>query len=439
MRLTANEVWVLARDARVRLEELRLSEPAVKVCAAALARMEKVLSRPPRVAIMGEVNSGKTTVADLLLGGGVLQSSVVTNTHVPVLIRWADSLSLDVVTQQGKLRLTQEKLDELPSGLQLKRIEIGLPNERLAAFEILDTPGGYVPVIGGPDAQIFVWCTVATRAWTESERAHWSSLPRRCWRNGLLVATHKDALANSGETARVEQRLRGATSGMFRDVMFVGAGRTPRRVLPLDESGSGQSEEDLLDRVADRASEISNRRARKAERIIRRIARLTFHRLAPGPMNAEAAAILKAWEADCARLLTGVGGSPESVARVIEALLARFAHSLSEARTGRPGPRTPVTVPDKGPPGRGPFPVPAARRYAALIGADLTALLRIDLAQWGLRDPTMYHDYAEARSILLPLANLDATYSELGRRFAASSTASAGRAPAPALLMATRS
>jgi hypothetical protein len=154
-------------------------------------------------------------------------------------------------------------------------------------------------------------------------------------------------------------------------------------------------------------------------------------------MSPEANSILKAWETDCARLLTGIGSSPESVARVIEALLARFAHSLSEARSGRPGVRTPVAVPDKGPPGRGPFPVPAARRYAALIGADLTALLRIDLAQWGLRDPARYADYAGARAALLPLANLDATYAELGRRFAASNAAAATRTPTP--LVATRS
>jgi hypothetical protein len=424
MSTTSHELWMLVRDARFRLEEVDLSDPAVKICMVALARMEKVLARPPRVAIMGEVNSGKTSIADLLLGDGVLPSSVVTNTHVPILIKWSDELTLDVVTQQGRMRLTEAGLDDLPSGLQLKRIEIGLPNERLAAFEILDTPGGYVPGLDGPDAQVFIWCTVAPRAWTESERAHWSSLPQRCWQNGILVATNKDALGRAGELERVAERLRGATGGLFRDVVFVTAVGLSPRVKPVADDAADPSAQALLDSVADWVSAIRARRARKAERIIRHVSRLTFHRLAPGPLSPEAFAILEAWQSDSVALLKGIGNSSDSVSRVIEALLRRFAQSLADARSGRPAPRTPIVVPDKGPPQRGPFRVAAARRYVGLIAADLTALLRIELAQWGLRDPVRYADYAKARSVLLPLANLDATYDELGRRFAATPPAS---------------
>lgn len=429
MSLTANELWVLAKDARLRLEELHLPEPAVKICTAALARMEKVLARPPRVAIMGEVNSGKTSVADLLLGAGVLPSSVVANTHVPVLIKWADSLTLDVVTQQGKLRLTEEALDELPAGLQLRRIEIGLPNDRLAAFELLDTPSGYATGVEEPDAQIFIWCTLATRAWTESERACWASLPHRCRHNGLLVATHKDALAHTGEIARVEQRLRGAATGMFRDVMLVTAAGVGQIGSESDAPPLDASAEALLDRVADWVSQIGARRARKAEKIIRHLARLTFQRLTPAPLTPDAVAILNAWEADSGSLLRGVGGSAESVSRVVEALLARFAQSLSEARSGRPGPRVPVAVPDAGGEMGGAFGVAAGRRHIGLIAADLTALLRFDLADWGLKDPDKYARYVAARAVLLPLADLDAAYHELGRRFASGHAAGTAVSP----------
>ncbi len=434
MSLTSNELVMLAKDARLRLEKLQLRESATRICIAGLARMEQILARPPRVAIMGEVNSGKTSVADLLLGTGVLPSSVVTNTHVPFLIGYADALSLYAVTQQGRHRLTGETVDELPSGLQLKRIEIGMPNERLSAFEILDTPSDYVPSDGMPDAQIFLWCTVATRAWTESERAHWSALPRRCWHNGLLVATHKDALANADDVAKVEHRLRTATVGMFRDVDFVtAAGATPSGEQSADESADA-----LLERVSAWAAEISARRARKAERIIRHLARLTFHRLAPGPFNLDAGMILKAWEGDSNKLLAGIDGSPASVARVIQALLVRFAHSLSEARAGRivSGPR--IALPDRGAPASAPYSAAAARRYVGLIAADLTALLRIDLAQWGLLDAAEYADYAAARSILLPLANLDATFDELGQRFAGGAAVAAEPAGASAAVSATR-
>ena len=98
MSMMADELLALTRDARLRLETLNLRETAVQICVAGLALMEQILSRPPRVAVMGEVNSGKTAVADLLLGAGVLPSSVVMNTHVPILIRYADTVTLDAIT-----------------------------------------------------------------------------------------------------------------------------------------------------------------------------------------------------------------------------------------------------------------------------------------------------------------------------------------------------
>ncbi len=418
MSLAANDLRALAMDARLRLETLGLAEPAVKICIAALARMEQVLARPPRIAIMGEINSGKTSVADLLLGGGVLPASVVSNTHIPVLIRYADNVSLDAITQQGRHRLSEDTFDELPSGLQLKRVEIGMPDERLLSFEILDTPGDYVPGVGMPDAQIFLWCTVATRAWTESERVHWVSLPRRCRSNGLLVATHKDALVSADDVAKVEHRLRTATSDLFRDVVFVSATAGARSPSPyIDTSPPDESAADLLARVSAWAAEIGARRARKAERIIRHLARLTFHRLAPGPLTFEAQSILNAWQVDCAKLVSHVTGSQADVSRIIHALLVRFAHSMTEARAGRAVAHAPMALPEKGPPDPAPYRRAAARRYVRLIGADLTTLLRINLAEWGLRDPSVYGAYAAARSALLPLADLDATFDDLGRRF----------------------
>ncbi len=432
MSMTANELLRLAKDARLHLENLELPEAAVRVCVAGLARMERVLAQPPRVAIMGEVNSGKTSVADLLLGAGILPSSVVVNTHVPVLIRYAEDFSLDAITQQGRHRLSEETLDELPSGLQLKRVEIGIPSERLSTFEILDTPSGYVPGSGQPDAQIFIWCTVATRAWTESERMHWSQLPRRCWQNGLLIATHKDALAHTGDIDKVERRLRIATATMFRDVVFVAATGAPRfGMIPYpDDPIPDDSASLLLGRIGAWAAEISVRRARKAEKIIRHIARLTFHRLMPGPLTPDAASILQEWERDSAKLIGQIDASPASAARAIQVLLVRFAQSLSEARTGRVAPRAPIAFPGNGRHADRSSRTAATRRYVRLIGADLTALLRIELAQWGMRDPTRYPDYAHARSVLLPLANLDATFEQLGQRIAATSALAAESAEA---------
>ena len=52
-------------------------------------------------------------------------------------------------------------------------------------------------------------------------------------------------------------------------------------------------------------------------------------------------------------------------------------------------------------------------RKVSLIAADLTALLRFELAKIGLRDPTLFADYVAARKVLLPLARLDAEFDDL--------------------------
>ena len=83
MSRTSEQLVQQLRTARERLAETRLSDRALAYCIAGLARMEEVLDRPLRVTILGEYNSGKTSVADLLIGDGLLPTSVVSNTHVP--------------------------------------------------------------------------------------------------------------------------------------------------------------------------------------------------------------------------------------------------------------------------------------------------------------------------------------------------------------------
>ena len=402
----AHELLTTLRDAREQLEGLHRYDRALAVCAAGLARMEAVLARPPRVVILGEVNSGKTSVADLLLGVGLLPSSVVANTRLPVLIRYAEAPALHAVAGDTRWLMTGENLDRPPAGRELTALEIGLPSERLMEFEILDTPALSGWEGANTDGDIRIWCTVATRAWTESERVYWSALPRRNWRNALLVATHKDALEEASDATKIEWRLRAAAGDMFRDIILVSAtdaGKSRRtNGRPSDASAIT-----LLGQVRVWAAEIRERRARKVEKIVRRLARLTFHRLARGTLRLTEARILREWEADCARLIEGMGGAPSDLANVTRELLRRFALAMELARSGSiehqnrwPGEAIGA---DGGTPQRG----SPARRFAKLIAADLTALLRIELARAGLRDPSLFADYNAARRILLPLARLD--------------------------------
>jgi hypothetical protein len=418
MNAAARKLLARMKNARGQLSAARLPDEAVAFCIAGLSRMEGVLARPPRVAILGEFNAGKTSVADLLLGAGLLPASVVANTRLPVLLRYAQTTCLFALTDSGRRALTNAARDELPGDLEFRGIEIGLPSERLMDFQILDTPTMLEPgsLIG--DADVLIWCTVATRAWTESERVAWSALPPRCRRNGLLVATHKDALRDAGEAARIEQRLRTIAGPLFRDILLVSAADAPeagqkdRQGQPRD-SGAGQ----LLERVRALTAEITERRVHKVEKIIRRLARLTFHHLASGALDPAYAAIVKDWEAASALSLKGLADPTKNLSAIIEDLLREFAQFVEKARPGAVARQAASHRPvEQNGPVRWPVRVPAAQqRFARVLAADLTALLRIELAQKGLRNPVKDADYRTARSVLLSLADLDGAFDALGQ------------------------
>jgi hypothetical protein len=413
------------RTARERLSATRLSDKALAYCVAGLARMEEVLDRPLRVTILGEYNSGKTSVADLLIGDGLLPTSVVSNTHVPVLITYAEAPAIYGVTDTDTRIRIDGGDDDVPTDLPLRALQVALPIERLKTYQILDTPPTAVASAFVAEADIVIWCTVATRAWTETERAVWSGLPQRSWRNAILVATHKDALQNEDEVALVRERIKSLAGDMFRNVVLVAAetAREDGHGVPEDPVRSGA--ETLRETVASIVAEITDRRAQKATKIIRRLARLTFHHLASNQLPPDTAALLAEWDRRSSHLLDDLARGARSVPTVIEDLLqcyAEFAERL------KPGGITGVN--GVGPTSRAltsplkwPSQTPAAQRMIKMLIADLTALLRMQSGVSTYTDPGLVADYKRARSIVVSLADLDGAFDALGRMLAATKPA----------------
>jgi energy-coupling factor transporter ATP-binding protein EcfA2 len=214
------------RQARVRLEraaspELRLS-PAI----GALRRTELRLDRPLRVVICGEVNSGKSSLANLLAGIESLPTAVICNTRIPTLLYFAAEPQIWMVHQNG----TRERLRSDCSITQrsIFRVEVGLPSPRLQALQLLDLPGLADPRAGDPLVDIAshhvdaaIWCTMSTQAWKESERTAWSLLPARLRSRGLLVSTHRDLLSVPGDQRKLLSRLRHEVGTSFTSIILL--------------------------------------------------------------------------------------------------------------------------------------------------------------------------------------------------------------------------
>lgn len=277
------------RRARHRLQRLAAPELQLAPAIRALLRTERRLGRPLRVAICGEVNAGKSSLANLLAGIESLPTAVISNTLFPTLLYYAAEPEIWMVQASGRrerLRSTRGL-----SRQSILRIEVGLPSPRLAAIQILDMPGFADPQPGAPvvslsphhvDAEI--WCTVSTQAWKESERCARGTLPRRLNTRSLLVATHTDLLQEQDRT-KLLARLREEVGETFTDIILLSTleaiavmGREGRGGAAWTTCGAGALESAL----AALLMRIRERRATAAMRVTGRVAQRALARIERG-------------------------------------------------------------------------------------------------------------------------------------------------------------
>lgn len=253
------------RRARAGLETFHTAFPRLRPAIAALRRIESRLTRPLRVAIIGEFNSGKSSLANLLVGIDSVPTAIVSNTRIPTLLYHAAMPEIFAVDVDGAK--TTINIDNPLLATNAMRLEVGLPSERLKLVEFIDFPGLADPRFEDCAADLcahgidaVLWCTVATQAWKESERMAWSALSPRLHDRGILVVTHRDLLHNVQDEAKLLTRLRVDVGDGFREIIMLStsAGAEPPQIaLPPDaqeaarEAGSLGALEYAVDRLLD--------------------------------------------------------------------------------------------------------------------------------------------------------------------------------------------
>ena len=68
----------------------------------AFQRMAKAANRPLRIGILGEANSGKSSLANLLAGVSALPADPVANTRLPALLKYAAKPSVTAIYESGE-------------------------------------------------------------------------------------------------------------------------------------------------------------------------------------------------------------------------------------------------------------------------------------------------------------------------------------------------
>jgi energy-coupling factor transporter ATP-binding protein EcfA2 len=266
-------------NAQAILRKASESYPVLQSPARAFEHVAWAVKRPMRLAILGETNSGKTSLANLIAGGVTLPAPPVANTRLPTLLQYAEAPFIRALYNNGSALALSPG-----DGVQLDhiiRLEVGLPNDALRWLEVLDFPGGENPLLPivtpsmfrhGVDAAI--WTTVASQAWRSSEQLAWLELPRRIRSRSLLAVTHCDFIACEEDLRRLQARLRTAAKPHFWGMCFVGASDGCLSGLP---EATGTS--DLISLISQLLRQFFAPRLEKAVSLTHRLAGRTLGRL----------------------------------------------------------------------------------------------------------------------------------------------------------------
>lgn len=172
------------------------------------------INEPLRIGIVGEVNSGKTELANLILGVQVLPSSVINNTQCPTLIRFGEVAAV----REYRDRRTFDKKDASDLHRLVQRnghlVECQLPLPLLKSIEIVDFPSfdNFDPYHENSGSllrrnHLLIWCSSSIRTWTASEKTAWDKLPGELKHYCLFVITHTDKISARALDAVMERLI----------------------------------------------------------------------------------------------------------------------------------------------------------------------------------------------------------------------------------------
>lgn len=191
-----------------------------RVSPAAFARLTARATALPRLAVVGEFSSGKSTLLNLLLGHEVLPTRITATASPGVWISYGDRSGHYIDASGAEQPLPAGGIEAVPP--DSRYIRLWLEADFLQQCDILDLSGLADP--GRSDemtyqmlghAHAVIWCTPATQAWRQSERAAWLAVPPRLRSNSILAVTRMDKLRNDFDRERVMRRVGHEAAGLF--------------------------------------------------------------------------------------------------------------------------------------------------------------------------------------------------------------------------------
>jgi hypothetical protein len=182
------------------------------------------LTRKPRIAIMGEFSSGKSTLCNVLMGAKPLLEKVTATQLPPVWLSYGpdDAYTMGLDGHAYDLDLAELEQVSLET---TEHVRVFMKSDILRYCDLIDMPGISDPSMSSEVwermahlADAVLWCTHATQAWRQSEAGVWSNFPKEMRQNSLLLVTRFDKIVSDKDRAKVVKRVKQETEGLFAEV-----------------------------------------------------------------------------------------------------------------------------------------------------------------------------------------------------------------------------
>ncbi|MDQ2067874.1 dynamin family protein [Xinfangfangia sp. CPCC 101601] len=205
----------------------------------AFRRLSAQAHAVPRLAVVGEFSSGKSTLLNLFLGEDALPVRTTATASPAVWLSYGDDEGYYIDAQGQRHNLPAGGLDEVPA--DSRHVRLFLLSDFLQTCEILDLSGLADPsrtddltyeMLG--HAQCVIWCTPATQAWRQSERAAWLAVPERIRARSILAITRIDKLRSEQDLERVVRRVKHEAQGLFTAFAPISALMAQRSLIDND-------------------------------------------------------------------------------------------------------------------------------------------------------------------------------------------------------------
>lgn len=181
----------------------------------------------PRLVLMGEFSSGKSTLSNILLGGPTLPVQVTATRLPPVHVSFGEPGACAITRDGQRVEVDLADLGHLTPD-SFRSLHVTMISDTLELCDLVDMPGISDPNMPAdtwdsvlrPGDHV-IWCTHATQAWRQSEAAMWERMREAAGGVNLLLITQFDKLRNPRDRARVLNRVQAETAGQFAAVFPV--------------------------------------------------------------------------------------------------------------------------------------------------------------------------------------------------------------------------